>query len=260
MAQTTNNGNVLSGKLALVTGASRGIGAAIARRLAADGAAVLVHYGSSRDKADAVVAEIRKAGGKAEVVGADLSAHDGPAKLAKQIDVAFGGRFGGRLDVLVNNAGVGVFGPAVDVTAEELTRVLQVNVRAVFELAQDAARRMAKAKSGRIINIGSCLGERVTGPGMAIYSATKFAVTGLTKGLSRDLGPLGVTVNNVQPGPTDTDMNPAGGEGADEQRALTSLGRYGNPEDIANAVAFLASPAAGFITGESLTVDGGVNA
>jgi 3-oxoacyl-[acyl-carrier protein] reductase len=257
---THSNGKVLAGKLALVTGASRGIGAAIAKRLASDGAAVLVHYGNSPDKADAVVADIKRAGGTAETVGADLSEPGGPAQLTKQIDAAFGGRFGGRLDVLVNNAGVGAFGPAVEVSDEELDKVIQVNFRAVFELARDAGRRMVSAKSGRIINVGSCLGERIFGPGMAIYSATKFAVTGLTKGLSRDFGPHGVTVNNVQPGPTDTDMNPAQGEFADVQRKQTSVGHYGKPDDIANAVAFLASPAAAFINGESLTVDGGVNA
>jgi 3-oxoacyl-[acyl-carrier protein] reductase len=250
----------LSGKLALVTGASRGIGAAIAKKLAADGAAVMVHFSASPDKANAVVAEIKQAGGEAEAVGADLSKSDGPAKLAKQIDTAFGKRFGGRLDILVNNAGVGAFGPVTEVSDEELSKVIQVNFRAVFELARDAARRMSTAKSGRIINVGSCLGERIFGPDMTIYSATKFAVAGLTRGLSRDLGPFGVTVNNVQPGPTDTDMNPASGEGADLQRSQTSLGHYGKPEDIAAAVAYLASPAARFVTGASLTVDGGVNA
>jgi 3-oxoacyl-[acyl-carrier protein] reductase len=255
-----DSNKVLSGKLALVTGSSRGIGAAIAKRLAADGAAVLVHYGNSRDKADAVVADIRKAGGEAEAVGADLSKDDGAKSLSAQVDKAFGGRFGGRLDVLVNNAGLGAFGPMVEVSDEEFDRVMQVNARAVFQLARDAAKRMAAAKSGRIINVGSCLGERIFGPGMAVYSATKFFVNGLTRGLSRDLGPLGITVNNVQPGPTDTDMNPASGEGASTQAAQTSVGHYGKPDDIANAVAFLASPAAAFINGESLTVDGGVNA
>jgi 3-oxoacyl-[acyl-carrier protein] reductase len=259
MADSTS-GKTLAGKLALVTGASRGIGAAIAKRLAADGAAVLVHYANSPAKADAVVADIRKAGGLAEAVGADLADRNGPATLARHIDAAFGGKFGGRLDVLVNNAGVGAFGPPVEMSDEELTKVIQVNFRAVFELARDAARRMTKAKSGRIINVGSCLGERIFGPDMTIYSATKFAVVGLTKGLSRDLGPHGITVNNVQPGPTDTDMNPVAGEGADMQRGQTSVGHYGKPDDIANAVAFLASPAAAFINGESLTVDGGVNA
>jgi 3-oxoacyl-[acyl-carrier protein] reductase len=242
----------------LVTGASRGIGAAIAKRLAADGAAVLVHYGNSPDKADSVVADITRAGGTAETVGADLSDPNGPAMLIKQVDTAFGGRFGGRLDILVNNAGVGAFGPAVEVSDEELAKVIQVNFRAVFELARDAGRRMLKQKSGRIINVGSCLGERIFGPNMAIYSATKFAVTGLTKGLSRDFGPHGITVNNVQPGPTDTDMNPASGEFAHTQVAQTSVGHYGKPEDIANAVAFLASPAAGFITGQVLDVNGGM--
>jgi 3-oxoacyl-[acyl-carrier protein] reductase len=255
-----DSGKSLSGKLALVTGGSRGIGAAIAKRLAADGAAVLVHYGNSPDRAAAVVADIRKAGGQAEAVGADLSDRNGAATLARQIDGAFGGRFNGRLDVLVNNAGVGAVGPATDVTDEDIDRVIQVNFRAVFQLARDAARRMTKAKSGRIINVGSCLGERIFGPGMTLYSSTKFAVQGLTRGLSRDLGPHGITVNNVQPGPTDTEMNPATGDFADSQVKQTSVGHYGKPDDIANAVAFLASPAAAFINGESLTVDGGVNA
>ena len=153
------------------------------------------------------------------------------------------------------------FGPPEDVSDEELTRVIQVNFRAVFELSRDAAKRMTKAKSGRIINVGSCLGERIFGPGMTIYSATKFAVAGPHRAAClRNLGPHGITVNNVQPGPTDTDMNPASGEGADMQRSQTSVGHYGKPDDIASAVAFLASPAAGFINGESLTVDGGVNA
>lgn len=255
-----NSEKALRGKLALVTGASRGIGAAIAKRLAADGAAVIVHYSASPDKANAVVAEIKKVGGEAEAISADLSKSDGPATLTRHIDAAFGRRFGGRLDILVNNAGVGAYGPVTEVSDEELSKVIQVNFRAVFELARDAARRMSAAKSGRIINVGSCLGERIFGPNMTIYSATKFAVAGLTRGLSRDLGPFGVTVNNVQPGPTDTDMNPATGEGADLQRSETSLGRYGKPDDIAAAVAYLASPAAGFVTGASLTVDGGVNA
>lgn len=250
----------IDGKLALVTGSSRGIGAAIARRLAADGAAVLVHYGSSRDRADAVVREVRQAGGDAEAVGADLTRPDGPAGLIAQLDPAFGGRFAGRLDVLVNNAGTGRFGSLTDATDEEFDAQFNLNVRAVFQLSREAARRMTKAGWGRIITIGSGLGERVPLPGMALYCGTKFAVNGLTRGWSRDLGATGVTVNGVQPGPVDTELNPADGPMAETQKKLTSVGRYGKPEEVAAAVAFLASPESGFINGENLTVDGGWNA
>ena len=250
----------LQGKLALVTGASRGIGAAIARRLAADGAAVLVHYAASPDRADAVVGEIKQAGGEAEPVGADLTKADGPASLLAQIDGAFGGRFQGRLHVLVNNAGTGAFGSLTEATDEDFDRMFNLNVRAVFILAREAARRMTKDGEGRIINIGSGLGERVPMPGMALYCGTKFAVNGLTRGWSRDLGATGVTVNNVQPGPIDTELNPADGPMAEAQKKLTSVGRYGKPEEVAAAVAFLARPDSAFINGENLTVDGGWNA
>lgn len=247
----------LEEKLALVTGSSRGIGAAIARRLATDGAAVLVHFGSSRDRAEALVTEIRKAGGEAEVVGANLGSHDGPAALIAQIDGAFGGKFSGRLDVLVNNAGTGAFATLMDATDEDFDRQFNLNVRAVFQLSRDAARRMTKAGWGRIINIGSGLGEAVPMTGMSLYSGTKFAIRGLTKGWSRDLGATGVTVNAVQPGPIDTESNPADGPMAEALKKFTSLGRYGKPEEIARVVAFLASPKSGFINGECLTVDGG---
>ncbi len=250
----------LENKFSLVTGASRGIGAAIARRLAADGASVLVHYSASRDRADAVVTDIKNAGGQAEAVGADLASHAGPAALIGQLDGAFGGRFAGRLDVLVNNAGTAVFGAFVDATDEDFDKQYNLNVRSVFQLSREAAHRMTKAGTGRIVNVGSCLGEAIRIPGITVYSSTKFAVQGLTRGMSRELGATGVTVNNVQPGPIDTDLNPASGESAVGQTKLTSVGRYGKPEEIAAAVAFLAGPEAGFINGESLTVDGGTNA
>jgi 3-oxoacyl-[acyl-carrier protein] reductase len=254
------NNQLLSGKLALVTGSSRGIGAAIAQRLASEGAAVLVHYSSSRNRADDVVAEIRKAGGEAEAIGGDLASREGPAALLGHIDAAFGGRFGGRLDILVNNAGTGEFGSLTESTDEQFDKQFNLNVRAVYILAREAARRMTRAGWGRIINIGSGLGERVPMPGMALYCGTKFAVNGLTRGWSRDLGSTGVTVNSVQPGPVDTELNPADGPMSELQKKMTSVGRYGKPEEIAAAVAFLARPESAFINGENLTVDGGWNA
>ena len=214
----------LEQKLALVTGSSRGIGAAIARRLASDGAAVLVHYGSSRDRADALVNEIRDAGGAAEAIGADLASNDGPSALIAQIDGAFGGKFAGRLDILVNNAGHGSFGSLIDATDEDFDKQFTLNVRAVFQLSREAARRMSKAGWGRIINIGSGLGEAVPMPGMALYCGTKFAIRGLTKGWSRDLGSTGITVNAVQPGPIDTELNGGGAKEAYEPRPIWQAG------------------------------------
>jgi 3-oxoacyl-[acyl-carrier protein] reductase len=251
---------LLENKLALVTGSSRGIGAAIAKRLAQDGAAVLVNYSASRDRAEAVATAIRKAGGSAEIIGADLSQVDGPATLLAQIDTAFRGRFAGRLDVLVNNAGWVDFHPILEATDEAFDKQINLNVRAIFQLSREAARRMTKAGWGRIINIGSCIGEAVPLPGVGVYAGTKFAVQGFTRGWSRELGPSGITVNNVQPGPIDTELSPADGPLAETLKKLTSVGRFGEVDEIAEAVAFLASPKASFINGESLTVDGGWNA
>ena len=250
----------LENKLALVTGASGGIGGAVARRLARDGASVLVHYGSGREAAETVVREIAGSGGQAEIVGADLSRHAGPASLIAQLDGAFGGRFAGRLDVLVNNAGVVDVGMLVDATDETFDALFNVNVRALFQLSREAARRMTEAGWGRIINMGSVFGEAAPAPGLGIYCGSKFAVRGLTRGWSRDLGPAGITVNNVQPAVVQPEPQPTEGGTFDAMRRFTSVGRFGKPEEIADAVAFLASPSAGFINGESLTVDGGWSA
>jgi 3-oxoacyl-[acyl-carrier protein] reductase len=250
----------LAGKFALVTGASRGIGAAIAKKLAAEGASVLVHYANSPDRAKAVAAEIQAAGGEADIAQADLSAADGAAQLVAQLDSAFGGKYAGKLDILVNNAGTGGFATLLDATEEQYDAMYNLNVRSLFQLSKAAAQRMVPAGSGRIINIGSTLGESVPGAGMALYCSTKFAVRGLTKGWARDMGALGatgVTVNAVQPGSTDTDLNPADGPHAGDQIARTPVGRYAAPVEIADAVVFLALPTSGFISGECLTVDGG---
>lgn len=247
----------LSGKFALVTGSSRGIGAAIAKKLAAEGASVLVHYAASPGKAQEVADAIKAAGGEADIVGADLTSPDGAEALAASLDGAFGGKFAGKLDILVNNAGMGGFSSLLDSTIEDFDKMYALNVRSLFILSKEAAKRMTAAGWGRIINIGSTLGESVPMPNMAIYCSTKFAVRGFTKGWARDLGASGVTVNAVQPGSTDTDLNPADGPFSAAQKASIPLGRYGTPDEIAEAVAFLAQPSSAFINGECLTVDGG---
>jgi 3-oxoacyl-[acyl-carrier protein] reductase len=248
----------LKGKLALVTGASRGIGAAIAARLGRDGASVIVHYASSAARAEAVVKAIRDAGGEAEAVGADLSQREGVRTLIASLNGAFGGRFEGRLDVLVNNAGTVEYGPFLDSSDASYDTHFNLNVRAPIELAKDAAARMVAAGWGRIINVGSAFGEAAPLPGVTLYIASKFAIRGFTRGLSRELGRYGVTVNAVQPGPIDTELAPQPGtEDHATMTKLASVGRFGKPEEIAAAVAYLASPEAGYTTGESLTVDGG---
>jgi 3-oxoacyl-[acyl-carrier protein] reductase len=250
----------LSNKLALVTGSSRGIGAAIAKRLAENGAAVLVNYSASPLRAESVVNDIRKAGGEAESVQADLGSLEGPKALIAAIDDAFDGKFTGRLDILVNNAGTVEFGPFLDSSDESYDKHFNLNVRSLIELSKDAAKRMVKAGGGRIINIGSAFGEAAPLPGVTLYIATKFAVHGFTRALSRELGSAGVTVNGVQPGPIDTELSPEDGPNAEAMKKLTSVGRFGKVEEIAAAVAFLAGPEAAFINGENLTVDGGWNA
>jgi len=250
----------LKHKLALVTGSSRGIGAAIAMRLAAEGAAVIVNYSASPARAEKVVKEIRDAGGKAEAVGADLSTIEGTNQLIASIDKAFGGSFGGRLDILVNNAGTVIRGPFMESAQDSYDKHFNLNVRVLIALSKDAARRMIPQKWGRIINIGSVFGEAAPLPGATMYIATKFAVHGFTRGLSRELGATGITVNGVQPGAIDTELSPADAPYADVLKKLMSVGRFGRPEEIASAVAFLAHPESAFINGENLTVDGGWNA
>lgn len=245
----------LFGKVALVTGGSRGIGAAIAKKLAQLGAKVLVNYNSSPAPAQQVVADIVAAGGQAAAVGGDVSQGAQVKALFAEIDA----KHGGRLDILVNNAGVYGGGAFVEFSEKEFDKQFAVNVKSVFLVSQEALKRLPDG--GRIINIGSGLGERVPFPGVTVYSATKFAVNGLTRGMARDLAPRGITVNNIQPGPVDTDMNPADATknpGADFMRSAIPLGRYGKTADIANAVAFFASPEASFITGANLNVDGGM--
>ncbi len=243
----------LQGKAALVTGGSRGIGAAIARRLAADGADVAITYAGAADRAAGVAAGIEALGRRALAIQADSA---DPAALTAGIDRAAAAF--GRLDILVNNAGIFAYGPIEDTTPADIDRMLAIHVRAVYVAAQAAVRHMGDG--GRIVSIGSCLAHRVPHAGVTLYAMSKSALTGFTKGLARDLGPRGITVNVVDPGPTDTDMNPADGPGAADQRALLALDGYGAADDVAAAVAHLAGPGGRFITGASIAVDGGYEA
>jgi 3-oxoacyl-[acyl-carrier protein] reductase len=243
----------LAGKVALVTGGSRGIGAAIAKRLAADGASVTVTYSKGADAAASVVKEIERGGGKGLAIQAD-AADAAAVKNAVEKTV----RTFDRLDVLVNNAGTVIPMNVEETTLADFDRVFAINVRGVFVATQAALKHMRTG--GRIIMIGSSLGERVFMPGMAPYSATKGAVKMFVQGLARELGARGVTVNNVQPGPIDTDLNPASGEWAAGQKAAVPLDRYGHADEVAALVAFVAGPESSFINGANLTVDGGVNA
>ncbi|MEV4573826.1 3-oxoacyl-ACP reductase family protein [Nonomuraea jabiensis] len=242
--------NDLTGKVALVTGGSRGIGAAIAKELADAGAAVALTYVQAADQAREVAKRIEADGGRAAVIQADLAHPESAAEAVEQTV-----RELGRIDILVNNAGFLTYGPLAEVSAAELDRVLAVDVRSVFLAAQTAARHMGDG--GRIISIGSCFNGRVPGSNFVLQAMAKSALIGLTKGLARELGPFGITATIVDPGPIDTDMNPADGETADFQRSLTALGRYGQAEDIAAAVAYLAGPGGRYVTGTALAVDGG---
>jgi 3-oxoacyl-[acyl-carrier protein] reductase len=248
-----SNGQNLAGKVAVVTGGSRGIGAAIAKRLAAEGAKVGITYTKGADAADSVVKDIEKAGGKAIAVQADAADAEAVRSALDKTVASFG-----RLDVLVNNAGTAIPKPFEESTLEEINRMIDINVRGVMVATKAALKHMNNG--GRIIMIGSCVGERTMTPGLAAYSATKAAVKLFTQGLSREVGGRGITVNNVQPGPIDTDLNPAAGDWAAPQIANTALKRYGHVDDIAALVAFVAGPEASYITGASLTCDGGTNA
>ncbi len=243
----------LEGKIALITGGSRGIGAAIAKRLAADGAKVAITYTKGADAAASVIQEIERAGGKAIAIQADATDADAGKAAVEKTFATFGG-----LDVLVNNAGTAIPKMFEETTLEEMDRVLDINIRGVFVATQAALKHMSAG--GRIIMIGSAAGERAAAPGLVPYAATKGAVKMFTQALSREIGSRGITVNNVQPGPIDTDLNPASGEWAVPQKAATVLDRYGRVDEIAAMVAFVAGPEASYITGANLTVDGGMNA
>ncbi len=242
--------NELSGKVALVTGGSRGIGAAIAQRLARDGAAVAFTYVTAADKAQAVAKQIDADGGRVLVIQAD-NADPGAVTGAVEQTV----REFGRLDILVNNAGIVIDGPLEEMTVEQADRLWAVDVRAVFAASQAAARHMSEG--GRIITIGSALAERIPVPGLTLYATVKSALTGLTKGLARDLGPRGITATVVHGGLIDTDMNPANGPAAAFLSTIPALGHYGTAGDIAATVAHLAGDGGRYVTGTAITVDGG---
>ena len=243
----------LAGKRALVTGASRGIGAAIALALADKGADVAITYERSADRAAEVVRAIEERGRRGLAIQADSA---DAAAVKRSVDEAVEGL--GGLDILVNNAGIARYGAVAEMDLVDIDALLNVNVRSVVLASQAAIPHLGQG--GRIISIGSCLAERVPFPGVTVYSMTKSALLAFTRGLARELGPRDITANLVQPGGTDTDMNPADGAQSDGIRALTPLGRYGTPEDVATTVTFLASPAARQITGSVVTVDGGLNA
>jgi NAD(P)-dependent dehydrogenase (short-subunit alcohol dehydrogenase family) len=243
----------LSRKVALVTGGSRSIGAAIAKRLAADGAAVAFTYSSSPEKAAVVAAEIEQAGGRALAIQADAGDPEAVRAAVASTAEAFG-----TIDILVNNAGIALGGPIEEISFEDYQRMIAVNVTGVFVATQEAARRM-KAGS-RIIQIGSSMTRYAAFPTASLYTLTKGAISGFNRSLARDLGPKGITVNTVHPGPTDTDMNPDGGPVSKIVGPGMAIGRYGKPEEIASAVAWLASPEATFVTGAELMADGGFTA
>lgn len=245
----------LKNKKALVTGGSRGIGAAIVKRLAAEGATVAFTYINAKDKADALVLEIEHTGGKAFAIKADSGDTKSIEAAVEETAKILGG-----IDILVNNAGVFTTGTVDDVADNSVSfeRQFAINVTGVATAVRSTVKYLGDG--GRIVSIGSVVGDSAAWPGLADYGATKAAVAAYTRGWSRDLGPKGITVNTVQPGPIDTDMNPDTGDFAVKLKAATSLGRYGKPEEVADAVAFLVSPAASYITGTTLNVDGGINA
>jgi 3-oxoacyl-[acyl-carrier protein] reductase len=243
----------LAEKVALVTGGSRGIGAAIAKRLAADGAKVAITYAKESSAAAAVVAAIQHAGGTAIAIQADAADAKAVQAAVEKVLATFG-----QLDVLVNNAGTAIPKPFAETTLEEMDRVIDINFRGPMLATQAALKHMKNG--GRIIMIGSAIGERVAAPGLVVYAGTKGAVKMFTQALAREIGSRGITVNNVQPGPIDTELNPAAGEWAVPQKAATALNRYGHVDDIAAMVSLVAGPEGSYITGANLTVDGGMNA
>jgi len=252
---TTSNSQTLSlsGKVALVTGGSRGIGAGIVRRLAGEGAAVAFTYAGGEEPARALVAELTAQGGKLLAIRADSADAAEVERSVAQTVEAFG-----SLDILVNNAAVLLAGELTAVSPADLDRMLAVNVRAPVIATQAALRHMREG--GRIINIGSVNSEFAPFAGVSIYALTKGGISGFTHGLARELGARGITINNVQPGPVDTDMNPAGGPFSKQLTSLIAVQRYGRVSEVAGLIAYLASPEAAYITGADLKVDGGITA
>ena len=243
----------LNNKVALVTGGSRGIGAAIAKRLASDGASVALTYAKDAAGASSVVKEIEGAGGKALAIQADETDAEAVKSAVEKAVATLG-----RLDVLVNNAGIAIPKKFEDTTLEELDLVLNINIRGTMVATRAALKHMNNG--GRIVMIGSCVGERMMTPGLVPYSATKGAIKMFTQGLAREVGDRGITVNNIQPGPIDTELNPAAGDWSVPQREHTALNRYGTVDEVSALVSFIAGPEASYITGANLTVDGGTNA
>jgi NAD(P)-dependent dehydrogenase (short-subunit alcohol dehydrogenase family) len=246
--------SVLTGKVALVTGGSRGIGAAIAKRLAADGAKVALTYVNGEQAAAEVVASIEKVGGEALALRADASRPEDVEAAVSTVAGAFG-----RIDILVNNAGIFQAAPIESLSTADFDATFSINVRAAFVASKAALPHMPDG--GRIVSIGSNLAVRAPSPGLSLYTASKAAITGFSQALARELGPRGITVNTVHPGSTDTDMNPADGPHAEDQRGLMANGRgFSDPSEIADVVAYLASPAARSVTGAAWTIDNGANA
>jgi len=244
------NSQKLSGKVALVTGASRGIGAAIAKRLAADGAAVAITYSSSPAKADEVVNAIKAAGGKALAIQADAADEKAVRAAVTKTVSTFGG-----IDILVNNAGVALLSPIEKFSMEDFDKSININVRSLFIATQEASKHLRDG--GRVIHIGSTNSDRMPFAGGSVYALTKAAIVGFTKGLARDLAPRQITVNNIQPGPINTDLNPENGPFAETLKSLMALKRYGTGDEVAGMVSYLASPEAAYVTGASLLIDGG---